>query len=210
MTFINFFKGLLIGIIMAAPVGPLSILCIRRSLVRGHHAGIATALGIALADGFYAFITALGLGAISSFIIDKKEIFYIIGGILLVFLGIRTLTAPPILHSQPLKSKGFFITLIQTMFLTLTNPMTIFTFATIAAFLGFEGYTHDRFQAVLISFGVFCGSALWFLMLSTLVAYYRKQLTPFIVTVNKISGSILIAFGILFIFQALKNVMNLL
>ncbi len=204
MNSLLFLKGLLIGISMAAPIGPISVLCIRRSLTRGHHAGIATALGVALADGFYAMIAAFGLTAISSFLIHNKLYLDLFGGVILIALGIKAYNASPITLAQPIRSSGFFSTLIQTTLLTLANPMTIITFVAAFAAVGFQG-KHDFHDALLICLGVFCGSGLWFIALSSIVSHFRHKVTPAILTfINKLSGFFLIVFGAYFLFDALQ------
>lgn len=205
MSMLPFLKGFLIGVSMAAPVGPIAILTIRRSLTGGHHAGIATALGVALADGFYAMVAAFGLTAIASLLITSKDYLYIIGGILLIYLGFRAYTAPALMPDQPLKGVGFFSTVIQTLFLTLTNPMTILAFFAAFAAIGFEGQ-HEFQEAALLCLGVFCGSGLWFISLSTLIAHFRHRVTPFVfMLINKISGALLMGFGALFIITVFKK-----
>lgn len=203
-----FIKGLIIGISMAAPVGPISILTIRRSLTRGHHAGIATALGVAFADGLYAMVAAFGLTAISTFLVTKRDYLFVFGGLLLIYLGIRAFNAQPVALEKPLKSAGFFTTFAQTVLLTLTNPMTILTFIAAFAAVGFEGNQHSTSEAWLICLGVFCGSGLWFISLSTLIAHFRTRITPFIfMLINKISGVLLMSFGIVFIANVLRKLL---
>ena len=203
-----FIKGLIIGVSMAAPVGPIAILTIRRSLTGGHQAGIATALGVALADGFYAMIAAFGLTAISGFLVTQRNVLYLVGGLFLIYLGIHAFNTKPLASTKPLKTSGFFTTLIQTMFLTLTNPMTILTFLAAFAAAGFEGSSHSSYDALLITLGVFCGSGLWFISLSTLIAHYRTAVTPFIfMLINKISGILLISFGALFVANVIRKLL---
>ncbi len=204
---INFFKGMLIGIAMAAPVGPLALLCIRRTLTKGPLAGLATALGVALADGFYALVAALGLSVVSIFVLSQREYFFMGGGIILILLGARALLHPPILDEarnvlEQFKRAGFIKTLLQTIALTLTNPMTIVTFIAAFGAVGFESHQTVG-QAIVISLGVFSGSLLWFMGLSTIVALLRKKVTPLVYrTINTISGALLVAYGIIFLVDA--------
>ncbi len=204
---INFFKGMIIGIAMAAPVGPLALLCIRRSLSKGPLEGGATALGVALVDGFYALVAALGLSAVSTFVLSKKEYLFIGGGLILILLGARALMHPPVLEEDTkeldqFKKMGFIKTLAQTMVLTLTNPMTLVTFIAAFSAVGFEEH-QGGMQAILIATGVFTGSFLWFLALTGTVAYFRDKVTPFIYrTINSVSGVLLIVYGIVFLVDA--------
>ncbi|MBA2307506.1 LysE family transporter [Candidatus Dependentiae bacterium] len=194
---------------MAAPIGPVSILCIRRSLTRGHHAGIATALGVAIADSFYAFVAALGLTALSSFLIDQKELLYVCGGLFLIFLGIKAFSAQPESVKQPLKSKGFFITVFKTTLLTLTNPMTIIVFLAAFATIGLDTLNHTLPEAVLIAAGVFCGSGLWFIGLSTVAAHFRSRIKPPLLKhINQFSGLFFIGSGLFLIAAALERLIG--
>ena len=119
---------------------------------------------------------------------------------MLIYLGVHAYKTPPLDLEKPLKGTGFFTTLVQTMIITLTNPVTILSFLAAFAAAGIEGKQHEFQQALLLSLGVFCGSGLWFIGLSTLIAHFRTRVTPFVFTlINKISGALLIGFGALFI-----------
>ncbi len=202
-----FIKGFIVGVSMAAPIGPISILAIRRSITSGHHAGIATALGVALADGFYAMVAAFGITALSAFLVTQRSYLYLIGGVLLVYLGARAFKTEPLKLEKPLQGSGFLTTLIQTTLLTLTNPMTILTFLAAFAAIGFEGGEHDIQQASLLCLGVFFGSGLWFIGLSMLIAHFRSRVTPFVfMMINKIAGALLMGFGTVFILGALQKI----
>lgn len=204
----TFIKGLLIGISMAAPIGPISLLCIRRSLAGGHAAGLATALGVAFADGLYALIAALGLTAISSFLLNQRDYLYLIGGIFLIVFGYKVYTAPPVHLARPIKSNGFLITLLQTILLTLTNPMTIAAFIAAFAAIGFNESPHEATEAILISVGVFCGSGLWFICLSSVIAHIRTKVTPVLLNrINTVSGIGIICFGAIFILAVVRNLL---
>lgn len=191
---------------MAAPVGPISILCIRRSLTGGHSAGLATALGVALADGFYALVAALGLSALSLALLTLRPFLYIFGGSLLFYIGYKAYTAKMVEIGSPLKTRGFLTTLMQTSMLTLANPMTILMFLGAFAAVGVQQIDHEVSQALMLSFGVMCGSALWFMFISFLVASIRRRVTPTIfMLINKISGFLLMAFGCYFLILGLAQ-----
>lgn len=194
-----FLKGLIIGISMAAPVGPISILCIRRSITGGHFSGIATALGVALADGFYALVAAFGLTALSAALITLRPILYIFGGSLLFYIGYTAYTTKIMSLGTPVKKTDFFTTLFQTTVITLANPMTILTFLAAFAAVGVEKVDREVAQALLISAGVMCGSAAWFLSMSFIVSSVRTRVTPTVfLLINKVSGFILMVFGAYF------------
>jgi threonine/homoserine/homoserine lactone efflux protein len=200
---INFLKGFIIGIIMAIPAGPLAILVVKRSLTKGHKEGLATALGVAIADGLYSLVAALGLTAVSVFVLGKKEYFFMGGGILLILIGIGSLIKPPLVTTEAPQERNFFATLLQTMVITLTNPMTILMFIAAFTAAGFEGHEESLTQSVLICLGVFLGSMTWFAIISITSASLRRKVTPYLLNlINTISGSLLIIFGIIFLLDA--------
>ena len=200
---IYFIKGVLIGISMAAPLGPLALLTIKRSLTNGHLSGLATALGVSIADGIYALLAALGLSAISSVLITQEKYLDLLGGIVLVLIGWKAYTSKPPTQITTLKSSGLVMTFLQTLLLTLANPLTIATFMAAFTAVGFEGEQHEH--ALAICFGVTCGSALWFIALSIVTAQLRTKVTPTVLlAIQKISGIVIAGFGILLLFLAVR------
>src|SRR5882724_953723 len=174
---LNFmFRGIVIGFSIAAPVGPIGVLCIRRSLAEGTGAGLATGLGAATADAAYGCIAGFGLTAISSFLVSQRLWLAGLGGLFLCYLGGRTLLNTPAEHGPEIRSGGLFSAYLSTLFLTLANPMTILSF--VAVFAGFGlAASPDYFSASTLVAGVFVGSALWWLLLSGSVALLRSRLS---------------------------------
>lgn len=190
-----FLKGCVIGLSIAAPVGPIGVLCIRRSLAEGARVGFMTGLGAAAADGFYGAVAAFGLTVISSFLTEQQPLLRIVGGIFLLYLGIKTFLAKPAERAaSPGTHAGAFT---STFFLTVTNPMTIFSFIVIFAAFGIGNGPINYWRATSMTLGVFIGSAAWWLFLSSGVALLRSRITPhWMQQVNRISGAIIIAFGV--------------
>jgi len=190
-----FLKGCVIGLSIAAPVGPIGVLCIRRSLAEGARVGFFTGLGAAAADGFYGAVAAFGLTLVSGFLRDHQATLRIVGGIFLLYLGIKTFVAKPAERpASPATNAGAFT---ATFLLTLTNPMTIFSFMVIFAGFGIGDANQYVWQATMMTLGVFVGSAAWWLFLSNGVALFRTKITPhWMQQVNRISGAIILAFGI--------------
>lgn len=187
-----FLKGLLIGFSIAAPVGPIGLLCIHRSLSHGFKMGLTTGLGAALADGIYGAIAAFGLSAISSMLISHQLWIRGIGGLFLIYLGCK-LFLKQINEKLGTKNneKSTLHAFTTTFFLTLTNPMTILSFVAIFAGLGM-GTIHAGFlHAVMMVTGVVVGSALWWIILSSITAFVlHKRLTMHsLKVINKISGN---------------------
>jgi threonine/homoserine/homoserine lactone efflux protein len=198
-----FIKGFVIGFSIAAPVGPIGILCIQRTLSGGNIQGLATGMGAATADALYGFIAAFGLTFVSNFLVDQSIWFRIIGGLFLCYLGIRaflrkfqerTVSVP---NSTILSAYG------TTFFLTLTNPMTILFFAGIFAGLGIVSESIHYASAGLMVIGVFSGSGAWWLLLSGATGIFRNKISGGkLALVNKISGFIIVVFGIIAILSA--------
>lgn len=190
-----FLKGCGIGLSIAAPVGPIGALCIRRSLANGARTGFFTGLGAAAADGFYGAVAAFGLTAISSFLREQEFWLRLVGGIFLLYLGVKTFISKPATEAaKPANDAGAFA---STFFLTLTNPMTIVSFLGIFAAVGFAAAS-DFTAAAWLTAGVFFGSAVWWLVLSYGTAALRSKVTPvWMRRVNQLSGTIILAYAVL-------------
>jgi threonine/homoserine/homoserine lactone efflux protein len=192
----TYFKSLLIGFSIAAPVGPIGILCIRRTLHEGSKAGFISGLGAATADAIYGSIAAFGLTFISSLLISQQNWIRLVGGLFLCYLGIKSFFSP--VAEQPAAvqgGRGLLGAYASTFFFTFTNPITILVFGTIFATLNpmsGAGYL----PAVALVLGVFSGSGLWWLTLSSGVNLLRSRFTPNSLRwVNRISGAFITAFG---------------
>ena len=191
-----FLKGLAIGFSIAAPVGPIGVLCIRRTLAEGRAAGLVSGLGAATADAVYGCVAGFGLTFISNTLIGQQLWFRLIGGVFLCYLGLKTLLARPVEEAVPAGSNSLIGAYASTFFLTLTNPMTIISFA--AIFAGLGGASGNYVSAAVLVLGVFIGSALWWLTLSTGISTFRTKFTPDgLRWVNRISGLVIAAFGLL-------------
>jgi len=190
-------KGALIGFSIAAPVGPIGVLCIRRTLAEGRASGFVSGLGAASADALYGGIAGFGLTFISSLLVGQQAWLRFVGGVFLCYLGIRILLALPAQQASPFKGGGLFKAYVSTLFLTLTNPMTILSFAAVFAGLGLASSRGNYMSASLLVLGVFIGSASWWLLLSGAVGAYRNRVpSSGLVWVNRISGVIIVGFGL--------------
>ncbi len=197
MDFSLFLRGLLIGFSIAAPVGPIGVLCIRRTLAEGRAYGFVSGLGAATADGFYGTLAALGLTLVSAFLIDQANWLRLIGGAYLCYLGVKTFRSQPAQRAAEAKGRGLLGAYTSTLFLTLTNPLTIFAFAAIFAGVGAEVVVGNTLGALNVVLGVFLGSSAWWLILVTLTSLFRARLnTTGLVWVNRVSGLIILAFGV--------------
>jgi threonine/homoserine/homoserine lactone efflux protein len=193
-----FVKGVILGFSIAAPVGPIGILCIQRSLNSGFVRGFASGLGAATADALYGVIAAFGLSVITSFLVARTGFLRLGGGLFLCYLGVKTFLSVPSDHAVSLKSEGLIGSYLSTFLLTLTNPMTILSFTLIFGGVGLSATAGDYTSATLVVLGVFTGSGSWWLLLSTGVSFFRKRFSLHNLRwVNRISGGIIAGLGLL-------------
>ncbi len=198
-----FLRGLIIGFSIAAPVGPIGILCIRRTLAEGRASGFLSGLGAATADALYGCVAGFGLTVVSAFLVDQRFYIQLIGGIFLLALGIKTLRSVPAERAAAASGTGLTASYASTLLLTLTNPMTILSFAGIFAALGVADTGGDLSAAALLVLGVFIGSAAWWLLLSGGVGLMREKLSSGVLRwTNRLSGAILLVFGLVAVWQA--------
>ena len=195
-------RGLVLGFTIAAAVGPISLLTIRRTLAHGRVYGLASGLGVALADATYAAIAAFGLTAITSILVGGRVLLGLVGGAFLVVLAIRTMTSRPNEVAVVAERPGLAAAFGSIFGLTMTNPMTILSFAGLFAGLGLTG-TGGADAALLVA-GVFLGSATWWVVLTSVVAALRSRVTiPVLTWVNRVSGAAILIFGVVAILGAL-------
>jgi len=189
-------KGIIIGFSIAAPVGPIGVLCIRRTLTEGRLSGFLSGLGAATADATYGMIAGFGLASLSNFLIGQQIWLRIIGGPFLLYLGIKTFITKPSDETVSSKRQGLLGNYISTFFLTIVNPMTIISFGAVFAGLGIGTIQTDYFSSLILVTGVFVGSGLWWLTLSSTVYVLGKRFdTKRLGWVNKVSGIIILIFG---------------
>lgn len=199
MVLLYLLRGIAIGLAIAAPVGPIGVLCIRRTLADGHAVGLVTGLGAATADLTYGAIAGFGLTFVSSLLVAEQLWIRLVGGIALCYLGARTLISRPSLAATASASgRGDLRTAYaSTLALTLANPATILSFAAVFAGLGIAGPHNDYRMAGALVAGVGLGSALWWVILSGGVSLVRARLnTPALEWVNRVSGVVLLGFGL--------------
>jgi threonine/homoserine/homoserine lactone efflux protein len=190
-------KGFVIGISIAAPVGPISVLCIRRTFAEGRLFGIVSGLGGATGDAIYGCVAGFGLTFISNFLINQQAWLRLIGGIFLCYLGVKTLLAKPAKHAALSNGNGLVGTYASTFFLTLTNPMTILSFVAIFTGLGLASTGGNYISAGALVVGIFIGSSFWLLVLCSSVDVFREKFDPSrLQWLNRISGAIITVFGL--------------
>ncbi|MDS4031988.1 MAG: LysE family translocator [Candidatus Contendobacter sp.] len=193
------FKGILIGLAIAAPVGPIGLLCIQRTLARGRWAGVLSGLGAASADAVYGGVAGFGLASLANLLLAWQTPLQRLGGLFLLYLAWRTWRTPPATERAPAQSSraGLLGDYLSTLALTLTNPVTILAFLGIFAGLGLVAEGRDWAAAGTLVLGVFAGSLLWWLLLAGGVGLLRGRLTPTALRgINRASGLLIAGFGI--------------
>jgi threonine/homoserine/homoserine lactone efflux protein len=200
---LSFLRAIVIGFSIAAPVGPIGILCIRRSLSEGWLIGLLTGLGAATADAVYGSIAGFGLTFISTALISHAMILRLVGSLFLCYLGVKTIMTKPVPtnlaeDTAVISSQGQVSAYLSAGVLTLTNPITIMSFAAVFTGLGLTNKAADYGSAAVLVTGIFLGSALWWLSLSSSVSLLRSHFNlRRLEWLNRISGAILLVFGII-------------
>ena len=197
---ISFFvRGLIIGLSIAAVVGPMSVLCMQRTVRNGLLYGLVSGLGIATADGIYGSIAAFGLTVIATFLVHEQLWIRLIGGLFLIYLGIKSmLTKPGEQAAAAAKASNFLGAYVSTLLLTLTNPLTILSFAVVFAGIGLGGNKNSISSAAIVVLGVFLGSTLWWCILTGGISLLRGNFSPvWLLWINRVSGGVIALFGVL-------------
>ena len=190
-------RGFIIGLVLAAPVGPVGVLCVQRALSEGRLHGLLSGLGAAVGDAIYGAVAAFGVVAVSRWLESHFMEVRIVGGVVLLLLATKSALTRPRPPSAKISDRVHTESLTQDFFsalaLTVTNPITLVAFAGIMATLG---DTTQNGATALVA-GVFLGSAAWWLALSFSVDLFRNYIDHgFQVWVNRISGVVLLAFGV--------------
>jgi len=193
-----FSRGFAAGFALAAPIGPVAVLCIRRALTCGRTQAFIAGLGAAFADMIFGAIAGLGISAISGFVLDYEMIIGLFGGLIVVALGFVTYRTPVIVTEGRIQTKSLRRDFATAFTMAITNPATMIAAAGVfAAFAPVDMYTETA-RAVWLVTGVFAGSAAWWLILALFVGSHRARLIKTgLQWLNKISGSIILVSGVL-------------
>jgi threonine/homoserine/homoserine lactone efflux protein len=204
MEFHFFIKGAIIGFSIAAPVGPIGIKCIQKTLEFGRWSGFCSGLGAALADTLYGIIAAFSVSLISDFLLSQLLWLRLGGGIFLILLGGRIFFSKPIEKDEDVRHITLLKDFVSTFFLTMTNPMTLLAYLAVFAGIG-VGKPHDDYlDAGWLVLGVLVGSSFWWLLLSEGVTLFRKKVScRVMIGINRIAGIIIVSFGVLAILSTM-------
>ncbi len=198
MGFLLFFKGMLCGFVIAAPVGPVGVLCIKRTLQRSFAAGLLSGIGAATADAIFGMVAAFGLHFVAEFLVNNSHWLRLVGGILMIAIGLYELFTPPQEKTRkPVTANGVVGWYVSTFLLTITNPITILSFG--AVFVVAEAVVSkgDLAAAWTLILGVFGGSALWFVSLAGFTRMFHHMIdVKGLRVVSRTSGMLVIFFGV--------------
>jgi len=193
-----FFRGLILGITIAAPVGPTGVLCMQRALAGGKLFGFASGLGASTAHGFFAFIAAFGLTTISTFVAGHHFWFRLGGGIFICYLGLRVFLFVPPERISSVGGAGYVGAYASIFLLTLLNPITALFFFAVFPGFGTINQGAGYGSASMLVMGVFAGSALWWFILSGITNLFRDRMgLSYLRWINRISGGVIILFGVI-------------
>ena len=197
-------RSLIIGFTIAATVGPITLLVVRRTIEHGRVYGLASGLGVAAADATYGGIAAFGLTAVTSLLVSGRVVLGIVGGLVIVLIGIRIMRSRPATIARDVERPGLAGAFASIYALTMTNPLTILIFAAVFAGLGFASGA-SYLDAALITISVGLGSVLWWVVLTGVVAWARERVsTRALLWVNRVSGAALVVFGVFAVIAALR------
>lgn len=198
------FKAWMIGIAIAAPIGPIGMLCIKKTLELGIKGALLVGLGAALADSVYGLIAALGLTAVSHIMISSSGALKLIGGVFLLYLAYKEAKSGPASNEAHVSAKSRFKLVSEVFFLTITNPMTILSFVGIFASIGVG--SSSTLESITMVVGIFLGSMTWWCVLGTVITKIQHKLPKICLErIKWISCFILASFGLVAIFSSLMN-----
>ena len=196
--FLALLTGIIIGFSVAAPVGPIALLIMRRSLNEGRLAGFVSGLGAATADLVCGLAAALGLSAITTLINSHRTSLQLAGGIFMIWLGVHAFRAkdPTAAAQRPLHERNLFLAYVFTFLLTMANPLTLFGLVGVVAAAGVGGPAYSHADTVVLGGGIFLGSAAWWLLLSNLADWLGQKLGHHVLhVINMIAGALIVGFG---------------
>ena len=199
-----FFKGIIIGLLVSIPLGPVGVLCIQRTLNKGRMAGLVSGLGAAAADTIFAIIAGFGLTIIINFIEEKHVYFQIIGGLFVLYIGLRIFYTNPVkqLKLQRLKKTQLSQDFMSVFLLTLSNPMAVFLFMAIMASIKVANNNLSIVEIALLTGGIASGAVFWWFLLSSVANRFRSRIRlRSIWWLNKITGSVIFIFGLIVLFS---------
>jgi len=200
-----FVKGLIAGFVIAMPVGPVAVMCIHRTLVQGALYGYVSGLGAAAGDTVFGAIAAFGLGFLANDLMAHNEILRLVGGAILCLLGVRAMLSRRLPDPAADDRRSYLGDAVSAFFVTITNPITLVSFAAVLAGLNIHGVTDHLRWSISLTAGVFLGATVWWTLLTTVTSWFRAGLTDQrLLWVTRATGALIVAFGVLLLFSLIS------
>jgi threonine/homoserine/homoserine lactone efflux protein len=191
-----FVQGIIIGLTLAVPVGPIALMCIQRTVIEGRLHGIFSGFGVATADSFYAAVSVFGLTFISGVIIAQQHLFRFLAGMVLIFIGIRVFMSEPACISTKAEHETYLKDFLSMVAIAISNPLTLVFFLVVLPGIGIVVYETSFLLAIEFVTGVFFGSAVWWIILCGSVGSLRSRISvEKLGLINRISGLLISCFG---------------
>jgi threonine/homoserine/homoserine lactone efflux protein len=192
-----FYKGFAVGFLMCAPLGPIGLVCVRRTIMDGRRVGMASVLGASTVDAIYCAVAGLSITFLTSLLQGEKQLVQAAGGLVLMAVGIRIFTASVPVAKVYKRANGMIQAFVSTFLLTLANPMPVLVFSAAFTVLGIHGWKGESLPTATMVAGVFAGSALWSPILVTVVTLFRPQFNPSRMRwFNRVTGSLIALIGL--------------
>jgi threonine/homoserine/homoserine lactone efflux protein len=206
MNFIYFVEGAVIGFSLAAPIGPVGILCVRRTLEHGARYGLVMRVSAACCDMVNSIVAGFGITLVSDFITLGQHWIRLVGGLILLAIGYSALRSHPLADKAAAAPRGHTWTFFSTALLVFTNPLTLFAFAAAFAVVGVKDLVGHPILGLMLIAGVFFGSLTWFVLLTGLVHFFREKVMQFGLTlVNRVEGALLTLCGIFALWSGIRG-----
>jgi threonine/homoserine/homoserine lactone efflux protein len=206
MTYLYLLEGAVIGFSLAAPIGPVGILCVRRTLEHGARHGLVIGVSAAACDMVNGIIAAFGITLVSDFIALEQYRIRLVGGIILLIMGYIVCRARPLADKVATAPRGRTWTFFSTALLVFTNPLTLFAFAAAFAVIGVKNVVGHPVSGLMLVVGVFLGSLSWFVLLTGLAHFFKEKVMRVGLTlVNRVSGVLLMLCGLFALWNGIRG-----
>ena len=197
MDFVYFLQGAVIGFSLAAPIGPVGILCVRRTLEHGARYGLVIGVSAACCDVVYSIVAAFGITLVSDFVTLEQYWIRLVGGTILLVIGYGVFRTHPPVDKAVKAPRGHTWVVFSTALLVFTNPLTLFAFAAAFAVIGVKNIVGHPVSGLMLVGGVFFGSLTWFILLTGFVHLFKEKVIRVEFTlVNRAAGALLMLCGL--------------
>ncbi|MDR3646746.1 MAG: LysE family transporter [Candidatus Babeliales bacterium] len=200
-----FLDGFILGLAVAAPIGPVGVLCIKKTLSSGLGVGLSSGFGASIAKVCYGIVVGFGLTSVSNFLINYNTYISIIGAAFLTYLGIKIFMTKPDMNCNEAQKENKVTAFITMFMLTIMNPMTVLSFLAVFSGLGIANTAASYSNGCTLIAGIFSGSMSWWIFLCTIVNLFRQKINSNVLSwINKISGVVIVSFAVIIILNVVR------